>query len=687
MTGPFDDFRCPACNGELGGDIAAPKCKGCGHEFKQQGEILDLRLGRNDYYFNPIPREDMAKIRAAANRETWAENIRFFLEKTGQNKSWIDNLVVNGRYAWKLFLGAQKNAKILDLGCGLGNLTHNIAPHVGTVYAMDLTMERLEFSERRFSIFNADDRIKLIAGGDGLWLPFPDNHLDGVILSGVLEWMGEGDTSSFETGSKPQRLMKMLRAHFGKTNPRQIQLAVLKEIQRVLKPGGQLFIGIENRLNLEYLGRRRDHHSGLWFGSLMPRFLATLYSIVATKRPYRTFTYSIPGYRSLLQHAGFPQVEFLGLDKGYSDLREILPSEIEFDGWEPQPSTDVKGKMGRKKYFVPAYGVIASQQCTKPDTLLNAILQEAAKTMGGPLTFSDFQITGKDKGVLSARQNNREFIIKVPFSEAALNAEQRNAKILKAVGALFSGETSPAPTAVAQGLVQAQAYFIETRVPGTPIRQRLASIGRPGVLADVEEFQKRLNPSPVVATITDDLFERLVTQRLEVLFQIVDDPKERSGLTKYFTDSLKGVNVATGIAQGDFSVSNIFHHNGGVSGAIDWEAGDTAGLPILDIINFVESTYRMFNSEATLADTIPVLVSGQALTPEETEFLDREFTRNGVATDDRAAFVHLYWLHHIAQQVPYTLQFDTVQISRVVTPVIAGILKRCEPPRDCRMSA
>lgn len=676
MTSPYDDIRCPACNGELGGDIAVPKCKGCDREFKKQGDILDLRLGRNDYYFNPIPREDMAKIRAAANRDTWAENIRYFLEKTGQNKSWIDNLVVNGRYAWKLFLGAQKDAKILDLGCGLGNLTHNIAPHVGTVYAMDLTMERLEFSERRFSIFNADDRIKLIAGGDGPRLPFPDNHLDGVILSGVLEWMGEGDTSSFETGSKPQRLMNMLRAHFGKTNPRQIQLGVLKEIQRVLKPEGQLFIGIENRLNWEYLGKRRDHHSGLWFGSLMPRFLATLYSIVATKKPYRTFTYSIPGYRSLLQQAGFPQAEFLGLDKGYSDLREILPSEINFDAWKPQSSAGKKGKMGRKKYFVPAYGVIASQQGTKPDSLLSTILQEAAKAVGGALTFSDFQITGKDKGVLSARQNDQEFIIKVPFSEAALKAEQRNAENLKAIEALFDGETSPAPTAIAQGLVQAQSYFIETKLPGTAIETRLASIGRAGVLTDVEKFQTRLNPSPVVTTITDDLFQRLVTQRLEVLFQIVDDPEVRSGLTKYFTDSLKDVNVATGIAQGDFSVSNIFHQNDAVRGAIDWEAGDTTGLPVLDMINFVESTHRMFNSEATLADTIPMLVSGQSLTSEETEFLDRGFTRNGVVTDDRAVFVHLYWLHHIAQQVPYMLQFDTVQIGRVVTPVITSILKR-----------
>ena len=66
----------------------------------------------------------------------------------------------------------------------------------------------------------------------------------------------------------------MLMSFFGETNPRRTQQRFLQELGRILKPDGQLFVAIENRWNYEYFGGRPDHHSGLKYGSLLPRFLA-----------------------------------------------------------------------------------------------------------------------------------------------------------------------------------------------------------------------------------------------------------------------------------------------------------------------------------------------------------------------------------------------------------------------------
>ncbi len=62
--------------------------------------------------------------------ENWPETIRSFVQHVRSVPGWLDNLIVDGRYAWKLMLNLSKDSVLLDLGCGLGNLTKNLAPHV-----------------------------------------------------------------------------------------------------------------------------------------------------------------------------------------------------------------------------------------------------------------------------------------------------------------------------------------------------------------------------------------------------------------------------------------------------------------------------------------------------------------------------------------------------------------------------
>ena len=307
MTILSNDFRCPIDAGRLVEQGLSLHCQRCSRDFPVKNGIFDFRGGDRNYYFNPVSREQMAKLNQLTGMECWPEKIRQFVQSTTNIPGWLDNLVVDGRYAWKLFLDLKPDSLVLDLGCGLGNLTSNIAPHVARVFALDRTYERLEFARSRFSIFNPDDDIVVLAGGDTDLLPLPEDSMDCVILSGVLEWVGEGDLKPFIDGAKWKRVLNMLTYHFGGRGPRSLQLRFLKEIRRILKPSGQLFVAIENRFSYEYFGGRPDHHSGLMLGSLLPRLMANLYSIAKTRRPYRTYTHSIWGYERLLRQAGFPQ--------------------------------------------------------------------------------------------------------------------------------------------------------------------------------------------------------------------------------------------------------------------------------------------------------------------------------------------------------------------------------------------
>lgn len=109
---------------------------------------------------------------------------------------------------------------------------------------------------------------------------------------------------------------------FRSGNPRDIQLGFLRGLLSLLRPGGCLYIGIENRFGLpSWLGR--PDHPGLPFTSLLPRRLADLLTSRMLRdrgwSKYYTYTYSWLGYKRLLRQAGFGEVEIYWVYPSYSN--------------------------------------------------------------------------------------------------------------------------------------------------------------------------------------------------------------------------------------------------------------------------------------------------------------------------------------------------------------------------------
>src|SRR5207302_3160318 len=132
-----------------------------------------------------------------------------------------------------------------------------LAESVAKVYSLDLTFERLLLLRER-AWQRGLGNLYCLQGGDSLRLPFRDNFFDLVCFNGVLEWVAcsiPGD-------------------------PRWVQRELLREVRRVLKPSGQLYVGIENRFALDYFRGSRDEHVQLPYVTLLPRALANLYCLV-----------------------------------------------------------------------------------------------------------------------------------------------------------------------------------------------------------------------------------------------------------------------------------------------------------------------------------------------------------------------------------------------------------------------
>lgn len=674
------DFRCPRCKAELSSTSEGLRCTGCSAQYRVEDGIVDLRCGRLDYYFNPVPREAMNQLIDDAEHEPWPAIIRRFMAHVNDNSDWLDNLVVDSRYAWKLCLELPHDAKVLDLGCGLGNLSKNIAPHVAEVFALDLTWERLKFAKRCFERFNRDDRIVLVAGGDGTYLPFPDGYFDCVALSGVLEWIA--DTGNWgNSGSSISKAGRMFMSIFGESNPRRMQMKFLAEVRRILKPGGQIFVGIENRLNYEYFGQRPDHHTGLWFGSLLPRFAANLYSIAVNKQPYRTYTHSLRGLRRLFQASGFAEQEFLGFLNGYSHLSEIVPLETSNDDiWQAPNVQGLAGRIRREKHFVPAYGIIASASKARPKSVLRRIVSSINDTLPvehSPLVITDFRITGKEKAVLRGTAGDLPIIISIPCNHFADAAQERHYRFLERAVDL-DGLGAFVPRHIARGEIQKISYYVEQQLAGRPLRDELSNQGRTALLPGISSLLRAINPVPAGDAPTSLVgadFQRLVEQPLMAVVECLDDPDLAHELRTTLGQRLLGLKVHQGLVHGDFSVHNIFVHEGRVSGLIDWEGADSSGLPIVDALNYLDSMHRALHPGLTLLDTIPLLAKGDWPVEAERRFLAEIYEYFGLDAKHHREFVALYWLSHVRSQLDFSLACNRVDIKQRIDLVGRELLR------------
>jgi SAM-dependent methyltransferase len=184
-------------------------------------------------------------------------------------------------YHW-LLTGMHENSTVLDLGAGWSAMSHVLAEECKEVVAADVTLERLQFSSLRAASGDVSN-MSFVRTPSELPLPFADGTFDLVVINGVLEWVGAS------TAGRPE----------------DVQRGYLQEVARILKPQGQVIIGIENRYGFSDLMGFPEGHVGLPFVGVLPRRIGDVMSRAARRGPLRVATHSGVGLKRLLADAGF----------------------------------------------------------------------------------------------------------------------------------------------------------------------------------------------------------------------------------------------------------------------------------------------------------------------------------------------------------------------------------------------
>ncbi len=240
---------CPRCRSPLHALGEALQCSACSQLFPVVAGIPDLRVAADPWIEMAADRAKGIAVDAAAGpgfeaavRTYWEQTPTTSTGDAGRHIGYtLRSLDRVGQWVAAIdpavSAGGPTREQWLDLGCGTAELTC-VAPSTVDVTSVDIAFRWLMVARRRVAECG---RLAVLHAANAESLPFPDRSFDRVIALGMLEQCRDVDR-------------------------------VLKEVFRVLKPGGRLYLRSTNRYSL-----LPEPHVDVWGVGWMPRAWADRY--------------------------------------------------------------------------------------------------------------------------------------------------------------------------------------------------------------------------------------------------------------------------------------------------------------------------------------------------------------------------------------------------------------------------
>ena len=572
-------LACPRCLAALAVFDDQLMCRGCGSTYVLRDGIPML-CSHEDFYYGEVGRPEMREILKDTRQSGWRAAM-WHHSLRSESDYFLKYVTSPSRAMSKFLLSDFGEADVLDYGCGLGALTTSLASSFRSVIGLDLTYERAAFTELRAQQDGLEN-VSVLCAGDLEHIPLQQGSVDVVILNGILEWYPEwrgGD-------------------------PHQQQVRLLREIHRILRPTGQLFIGIENRAALRYFLGYPEDHTRLRFASLLPRLVADFYSKAVRKKPFRNYTYTRRGYSRLLQKAGFGKAKFYGILPNYREIERI----VDFSAPSVRAaSLEGRTPIRRMRNFVlrpllpsviHSYGIVANCGETRSPSFLEELLAHLEKEglCGGSCEAERFSSSPYTSTVhLRVLAKNERFVVRAPLT---LHAEDRLVRerevLLEVQRSLSEPFRQMVPRVTGTGRLRGQFYSVASWLPGVDLAAEKGQILE--VLPEVCDFAADLTAN--TRTPCKSWRELIHAQAKSAAANLFSASRQRFGGFEELSKKLdtivellrQDVPDTPGFAcalHGDFWPGNVLVESRHVSGVLDWDWFQAYSAPGIDLLCFL----------------------------------------------------------------------------------------------------
>lgn len=283
-------FCCPKC----GENLASPDpefkliCQSCSKEWHiDDNGVIRIKLD-DDYTFS-MDQKGMLKLLNELKGKTEEWLLQHVNELERKYKDFNYDYCLNPSRADWTIMGDFSNKIVAELGCGYGSVSIPLAErNARKLIPVDATLERIKF-------LSLIARMKKLANiiplhSNVLELPLTHQFFDMVVMVGLLEYaIGFNDYIHLTARNR--------------------QFDFMRRISNLLCEGGEVWIGIENRLSpIHFWGA--SYHGELPFTPLLPRAIANILHRLVKNRPLEVHLWTKRGYEKLLKKAGFDYIEF-----------------------------------------------------------------------------------------------------------------------------------------------------------------------------------------------------------------------------------------------------------------------------------------------------------------------------------------------------------------------------------------
>lgn len=690
-------YRCPYCLGHLG-RVTNSKltCLKCHQEIRIINGI-PIFSNTENYFFGPFPKDLVKSITSQSGTIHTQDPILVLMKEFNQGKS--GKLFQRKAYLqnmpWQLLIRNTNKKRALDFGCGLGFSTISLAGVFQEVYACDLTFENLEIIKKRAE-YHSIKNIKYCCGINTDSFPFDDDFFDIIYLNGVFEHVGDNLCSiDHQEWSKLRKGIYHIKTLFGDTNPKTIQKHFLKELFRILKYDGSIFIGIENRLSYKYFLGYPEEHIKLRFIALLPRIIANVYSLFLKRIPYRVATHTYFSYHKLLRESGFKSTRLYAMDPNYSICKKITDLDKQYKGDKRKTiysqsdkkniSSQIKDTIIFQKFFSPCFGITAGKADITSNVLEEVVTDITIKLGQKPsslLIEPFYSVT--DKGTFTIKLSSDEhnhLIVKIPlnsYTQKKLNQNFEGLSFIHKNSEVSESLKKLVPKPILKSLCNHHEYFVEELKPGIPS----VSYRKNG-----ESFNNILKRGAFLITslhteirvfsdkrdeIQIQLIEKLL-KRLSTICSLNDNNDIIIRLRTFLIDKLLSEKLPLVFNKGDFSANNILVDSElNIKAFIDWDQSNHNYFPLIDLMQLLES-FRRHATDTGLGRILTDYYFKDNFQELERSLINDYCMKLCVPKESLLPLTMVFWLEHLYSQSDDMVLFNKAWIESNINQVLNSI--------------